>query len=172
MSDAIDALAALFDRTGVPYVLIGAHAVNAWTEPRFTADIDLTMQAGGDDFARLTAALGAEGFSIGRQHGAELPSGPDFVRFVSADGGTVLEIQFAKTEFQREVIRRAVVEHGARVATPEDLIVMKLIADRPKDQIDLRGLAALPGVDWAYVERWSAEWGVTDRLRRLHAAGE
>jgi hypothetical protein len=37
--------------------------------------------------------------------------------------------------------------------TPEDLIVMKLIAHRPKDRIDLLGLVALPGLDWSYVER-------------------
>jgi hypothetical protein len=90
------------------------------------------------------------------------------VRFVSADDTLILEVQTAKTEFQGEILRRAAARHdGARVATPEDLIVMKLIAHRPKDRIDLLGLIALPGLDWSYVERWAAEWQVRDRLDAL-----
>jgi hypothetical protein len=54
-----------------------------------------------------------------------------------------------------------------RVATPEDLIVLKLIADRPKDRQDLLGLVALPDLDWAYVARWAAEWDVAERLAAL-----
>jgi Nucleotidyl transferase AbiEii toxin, Type IV TA system len=172
MTDAIETVAALIAHAGVSYVLIGGHAVNAWIEPRFTADIDLTVSAGPDGLARLGGALASMGLTVSQTHCAELPSGPDFVRFTTADGGTVLEVQVAKTEFQREVIRRAAEERAMRVATPEDLIVMKLIADRPKDQIDVHGLAALPDLDWAYIEHWAAEWGVTDRLRRLHAADE
>jgi hypothetical protein len=170
MRDAIEAVAALLDRARVPYVLIGAHAVNVWIEPRFTADIDVTVQASRDDLARLAASLASNGLATSREHGAELPSGPDFIRFSSVDGDVVVEVQVAKTDFQREVIRRAVDERGLRVATPEDLIVMKLIADRPKDRIDLRGLVALPELDWAYVERWAAEWGVAERIDELRSA--
>ena len=60
-----------------------------------------------------------------------------------------------------------VTESGARVATKEDLIVLKLIADRPKDRIDLEGLCALDGNDWSYVERWAREWDVLGRLERF-----
>jgi len=172
MTDAIAAIAAAVDAAGVSYVLIGGHAVNAWIEPRFTADIDLTVQAQPDDVPRLDAALVAIGLTVSRTHGAELPSGPDFIRYSTADGGIVLEVQMAKTDFQREVLRCAIAERGMRIATPEDLIVMQLIADRPKDQIDLHGLSTLPDLDWTYVERWASAWGVTDRLRRVHAAGE
>jgi hypothetical protein len=37
--------------------------------------------------------------------------------------------------------------------SPEDLVVLKLIAHRPKDLIDLRNLLALPDLDWSYIER-------------------
>jgi hypothetical protein len=54
-------------------------------------------------------------------------------------------------------------------STPEDLIVMKLIADRPKDHLDLLGLLRLDGLDWTYIEGWVAEWGVAERLRELRS---
>ena len=82
-----------------------------------------------------------------------------------------LEVQTAKTDLQREVIRRAVVaEDGVRIASVEDLIVLKLIANRPKDQADLLALVALPDVDWPYVERWADAWSVGDVLSRLRRA--
>lgn len=100
--DAISALLDLLDRSGVTYVVIGGHAVNAWLEPRFTADIDVTLQADPDAMARLKEILAERGYRVTREHGADLPSGPDFVRFVSDRESVTLEVQTAKTEFQRE----------------------------------------------------------------------
>lgn len=53
----------------------------------------------------------------------------------------------------------------------EDLLVLKLIADRRRDRIDLEGLAALPDLDWAYIERWCNAWGIADRLHALRRSG-
>jgi hypothetical protein len=161
-------IARLLEQAAVPYVVIGAHAVNAWVEPRITADIDVTAAVDGGGMTRLTNTLVAEEWSVGRAHGVTQPSGPDFVRFISSDAVITLEVQAAKTDFQREVIRRAVMtDDGVRVASPEDLIVLKLIANRPKDQVDLLALAALPDLDWPYVERWADAWGVRALLDAL-----
>jgi hypothetical protein len=173
MSDAPSGLLAdiarLLDQAGVGYAVIGGHAVNVWLEPRFTADIDVTVSADPAAIARLRDVLAAAGYSEVIAHGSELPSGPDFVRWVSSRGDPV-EIQVAKTSFQDEVIRRAVrAASGVLVATREDLIVLKLIADRGKDRADLEGLCALPDVDWTYVERWAQAWDVLERLARFRA---
>lgn len=168
MTDPLAALAETLERAGVPYAVIGGHAVNAWLEPRATGDIDVTIEAGDPAQARIAQALGDAGYRLSRVHGAELPSGPDFVRFVSADGTVVLELQAAKTALQVDLIRRARrAENGLRVATPEDLLILKLIANRPKDRIDLLGLVGIPALDWRYVERVATEWGVIDHLRAL-----
>ena len=161
-------VARMFKQARVPYVLIGAHAINAWIEPRITADIDVTAHVDSDALPRLERILAAEGYRMDHVHGGDLPSGPDFVRWISSDGVIVLELQAAKTAFQHEVIRRAMeTAEGVRVATPEDLIVLKLIANRPKDRIDLLGLLALPDLDRSYIERWADEWQVLDLLQDL-----
>ena len=170
MSDALRQIAELLERAAVPYAVIGAHAVNAWAEPRFTADLDVTACATREDMERLRRALGVGGYVERVAHGGSLPSGPDFVRFVSRDGGSIIEVQAAKTDLQRSVVDRALrLESGLRVATVEDLLVLKLIADRPKDQGDLASLSARADIDWSYVERWCREWEIEDRLRRLRA---
>jgi hypothetical protein len=105
---------------------------------------------------------------VATEHGADLPSGPDFVRFVRGQDDPPIELQAAKTRLQEELIARARREpSGAATATPEDLILLELIAHRPKDLADLAGLLALPEIDWSYVVERAREWEVLDRLDRL-----
>lgn len=165
--DVLALIATVFDAAGLGYALIGGHAINAWLEPRFTADVDVTVAADPAAFARARAGLEAAGYRVNTLDGADQPSGPDFVRFVRGPGDPPIELQAAKTELQHRLIARAGRDGGVAIATVEDLIVLKLIAHRPKDLADLAGLLALPAVDWAYVEGRAREWDVADRLARL-----
>jgi hypothetical protein len=164
----VDDIAALLARANVRYALIGGHAVNILLEPRFTADIDVTVIADVDAFDRLRQVLKTAGLRVDREHGAASPSGPDFVRFVD-DELTILELQTAKTALQRDVVDRAIDHGGVWVASPEDLIVFKAIANRPKDQIDLLGLVRLPNIDWSYVNAHARDWGVEGVLTRIRS---
>jgi hypothetical protein len=58
---------------------------------------------------------------------------------------------------------------GLRIATPEDLFILKLIADRNKDFKELLDLGALPDLDWGYIEHWTTIWGVHDRIERYRS---
>jgi hypothetical protein len=165
-------LADAFRESGLRHVLIGGHAVNVWAEPRFTADIAFTVVAEAESLARFEAALAGRGWTRERVHGAALPSGPDFLRLTHETYPLPVELQAAKTAYQLELIARALPHEtyaGIHVATAEDLLVLKLIAFRAKDQIDLVALAGRPGIDWAYVERWAKVWAVEERLERVRA---
>lgn len=168
--DVLTTITSVFEQAGLAYALIGGHAINLWLEPRFTADIDVTVAADPAALARARAGLEALGYHVDDEHGATLPSGPDFVRFVRNAGDPPIEIQAAKTELQHELIARATRESGIATATPEDLIVLKLIAHRPKDLADLAGLVGLPDLDWSYVEERARDWDVLDRLERLRSS--
>lgn len=168
-ADALALIASVFDRAGLRYAVIGGHAVNAWLEPRITIDLDVTVAADPEALARARVALEAAGYRVNDEHGAELPSGPDFVRFVRGPADPPIELQAAKTALQQAVIERASHATGLATASPEDLIVLKLIAHRPKDLGDLAGLLSLPALDWPYIERRVDEWEVRDRLDRLRA---
>ncbi len=165
MPDVLATVAGLFEQSAVQYAVISGHAVNAWLEPRFTADIDVTVVANAKELESLSSTLREAGFDIVRRYGADQPSGPDFIRFANADASIVLEIQVAKTALQHSVVARAISStSGARVASAEDLLVLKLIAYRSKDRIDLEGLVRLPSIDWSYVEKQCREWDVLERL--------
>ena len=168
---AILEIARLFEEAEVHGCLIGGHAVNFHLEPRFTEDIDFTIAADPAQIARLRSAFLRAGYEVRSESAPQSPSGPDFLRFVRSAAPPV-EFLTAKTPFQESVLRRSRPVPGARwlsVATPEDLIVMKLIADRRKDQNDLLGLVELPGLDWPYIEAEARVWEIEDRLARLRA---
>ncbi len=169
-------LAEVLAASGLRGTLIGGHAVNAWAEVRYTKDFDLVVTANAIAVNAVTARLLEEGFRITRLQQPDAPSGPDFVQLKRGDRPDIVEFQVAKTEYQELVIERAVPVAGSRlpVATPEDLLVLKLLANRIKDQDDMHRLAQREGIDWAFVEKWAAIWDVTERLenlRRIMATG-
>ena len=67
---------------------------------------------------------------------------------------------FAHTEFHQSMARRAVREPFADTAIPvlsiEDLLVCKVLFDRPRDWIDIEAVAETRrgGLDTAYIEYW------------------
>ena len=83
--------------------------------------------------------------------------------------GNAFDIQTAKTDYQMLVLERAVRSEpeGVLVATPEDLLILKLIANRSKDRGDLLNLVARNGLDWQYIDQWAEIWDVTERLRAI-----
>ena len=163
--------AELMAGTGVQCALIGGYAVNAWVRPRLTDDFDFIVLGGRAAIERAEQQLTALGFSYVRKHDERGPSGPEFVKMRHSERALEIDLQVAKTDYQVLVVQRAlaVVGTSLRVATPEDLIVLKLIAGRSKDNDDLRRLGCLEEINWAYVAEHGAEWGVEARLADLKA---
>jgi predicted nucleotidyltransferase len=176
-----DVLSALLDAAGARgFALIGAVARNAWAPPRATTDLDVAIAASSDVLESVERALTALGYEPVRSHRADPGDAlADLVVLRAAKGGLrQVDLLVAKTAFENEVLRRAVrVEIGgveAPVATPEDLIVYKLVADRPRDRDDIAAILGTQSragreIDWAYVERWAGFWSVLDRLAALRA---
>ena len=143
-------LGGVFDQAGLDAVLIGGQARNFWAEPRATLDYDFTVAADAAAIQRLQESLSAQGFRTLRDQGSRQPSGPDFVQMVNTASGEAIDLQAAKTGFQGTLMERGVrldTTQPLRVATVEDLLILKLIANRKKDQNDLSDLAALEGID-------------------------
>lgn len=166
LSEIDDILGPLSERL----VLIGGMAFNYWCEPRYTADLDFVVAADEEVVGKLVSQLNSRGYEASRIQGAGQPSGIDFVRLTDPSGRKVVEFQTAKTAYQELLIKRGIVPDAAvpvRVATPEDLIVLKLIAGRSKDYPDALALAQMENLDWPYIEEWAAVWQVEDRLQRL-----
>lgn len=164
----LSALGALLGELRIRWVLIGALAANRYrTSPRLTEDVDLLLQDAGPGLEALESAARVSGWRVQRAS----PEG-ELLRLRHPELG-IADLMIAGTSYQQEAIERAREEpigagETARVLTPEDVIVHKLIAGRSQDLADIEAiLQAKVPLDEGYIERWAAFWEVTERWRAL-----
>ncbi len=125
------------------WYLFGAQAVVAYGVPRLSADVDITLRLTGDSPEGLVEAMRAAGFEL-RVDDAEFIRRTRVLPFVHLVSAMPLDIVLAGSGLEDEFLARArVLEiEGLRVPTidPSDLVIAKLLAGRPKDIEDARGL--------------------------------
>lgn len=141
----------------VPFAVIGGIAVAVRGEPRFTADIDIVVGIDQDAAIDLLRSVARSAFE------PLFPGVEDVVReafmLPLRHRGTQVKVDIAvgATGFEGQVIRRAPTEPlggvSVRIATAEDLLLMKAMAGRPRDTEDSRGIASRRAgtIDWDYV---------------------
>lgn len=176
----VDLLAAL-SGAGVEAVLLGGYAVVTWGVPRATFDVDVLVLAGEPELLHCLQALEQHGFGVDpiyktgwRDRVRDMP----LVKAqVFRDGRSISSDMFpVTTPLQRSAFSRAqsIMVPGVgvevRVISAADLILFKLIADRPKDRIDVQNVLTVQGIpDADYLREWAGQLGVTDRLERAIA---
>lgn len=145
---------------GLEPVLIGALAAIVYRRtPRATTDVDFLVRR----VTGLADRLRQLGYEV-----HELREGSDEPYVVFARGhGRRIDVLRAETDYQQTAIDRAV----DGVLTPEDVIVHKLIAWRPRDRDDVAEiLSAGLMLDVAYIRRWAEDWDVLDRWEEASGA--
>jgi Nucleotidyltransferase of unknown function (DUF6036) len=149
IADALEAMA-------VEYMIVGGIANAIWGEPRATIDVDVTVAVANPRMATTISAL-VKAFT------AAVPDPDAFVRRtrvlpVDTSDGIRIDIIFALLSFELEAVHRAasVVVGGrtVRVVTPEDLLLMKIISERPRDLGDAEALTRrlVDTLDRVYLE--------------------
>lgn len=126
--------------------LIGGLAVQRWGEPRATQDVDLTVLAPfGEEAPVIDALLKAY---AARDAGARAFALAYRVLRLRASDGVPIDVSLAALPFETEVLARASAWRLSRrlelvTCSPEDLIVYKLVAGRPRDLLDVDGIVRL-----------------------------
>jgi hypothetical protein len=142
-----------------PGIVIGGLAVALLGRPRVTRDVDGMVLLAEDHWPAFLEAGRAFGF---------LPRLPDALAFAHEarvlllrhqPTGIDVDVSLGGLAFEEEVISRAQPVQVAGVSvplpTPEDLVVMKAVAHRDRDLLDIEGLlAAHPNFEARRVRRW------------------
>jgi hypothetical protein len=144
---------------------------------RATRDLDVIVTLELEQLSILTEALREQGFSHHDRADRHRLEDVLLLRFWLPIGATglsaSLDVQIAQSEFSRHVVANAHVTemlgHQIRLATPEDLILLKLCAFRPIDQADARELAELyqDRLNRAYLTEHAELLGISDRLAEV-----
>ena len=139
------ALSRVLTALRVGWYVFGAQAVLYWGRPRLTEDIDVTVQLGTVETGRLVTELRQVGFALRVEGTSAFIAQTRVVPMLFGNSGWALDIVLGGPGLEEDFVRRAVpVEVATGVTVPiisaEDLIVTKVLAGRPKDLEDVRGV--------------------------------
>lgn len=153
------ALQHLLDRFGEKGVIIGGIATGFLGKPRFTVDLDAMFLASTKDIPHILELAKAVGIEPRTDKVEEFAKKSRVLLMRHTASGVNIDISLGILPFEEEVIERSVAHKmetvSVRLPTPEDLIIMKAIAHRPKDLEDIRTVVDNnPNLDNDRIEYW------------------
>ena len=124
---------------GVEFLVVGAHAVMRYTEPRYTKDLDVWVNPTPENAARVMRALARFGAPLDVVVEADFTD-PDVVFQIGVAPNRIdVMTSVAGLQFQDAYARRVESTYGgAPVAFPskQDLVAAKRASARPQDMLD------------------------------------
>ncbi len=178
VSDATDALLAILEEGRFQYALVGGLAVVLQGYDRNTQDVDALVWDLDAHLDRFIALAKAHGLRPATPTALADARSIRILYLLTVDG-TAVDVLLGFLPFEREVVNRAAtmtLHDGvtALVSSPEDLIIMKLIASRGRDRYDVIALVELyPDIDKSRVRRVVTEYAeLLDRPDILHNLNE
>jgi len=176
----VEALAAAVvdacDSEGVDHMVTGAFATSVYGIPRSTKDVDVVLSLrNGDAISRVAAKLEPMIEFNPQVQFDTLTWGKRLVGITRQSPPLKVELfelfddPFVLAQFQRKrKLFSNQIGRNTWLPTPEDVVVQKLRWGRNKDLDDARDVLAVQGtesLDMAYIEKWCAQHGTTERLK-------
>jgi len=157
---ALERLLARFDGQGI---ILGGVAASLLGKPRLTVDVDAVILLSVEDLPRLLEAAVQEGLE------PRIADAEDFARHHRVlllrhqESGINVDISLGMLPFEVEAVERRVVHRlgslSIHLPTPEDLIIFKAVAHRPKDLLDIQAIIqGHPNLDRKRIAYWVREF--------------
>lgn len=148
---------AILEAAGVPYAVIGGHAVRAWVAQvdeaalRTTQDVDILVRPA--DLPALVAAMTAAGFHHRTTAGLDM-----FVEHPDASARDAVHVRLVGAVERggepNPDIEPAVRTDDLQTVALETLVRMKLNAFRDKDRVHVRDMLSLGLIDASWLDRY------------------
>ena len=151
------------DAANMPSMIIGGVAASILGRPRLTQDVDALAILPEADWANAVSAAARHGIQPRIEHALDFARRSRVLLMRHSASGIDIDLTFGRLAFEQAAIENREIHDigGVRVRLPrvEDLIIMKAIARRPKDLLDIEGLlVAHPDADLVTVRRWVREF--------------
>jgi predicted nucleotidyltransferase len=156
---AIECLQHLMNKYNDQGVIIGGVAVGFLGKPRFTADVDAVFLLSTQEIPQFLEFARMENIVPRIQNAEEFATKNRVLLLRHQPTETDIDISLGILPFEEEMVKRGSTKSLAnlsiRLPTPEDLIIMKAIAHRPKDLEDIRTVAEkYPSLDLKRIKSW------------------
>jgi hypothetical protein len=157
---AIQRLLAHFDDRAL---IIGGVAASLLGKPRLTADVDVVIFLSIEDLPRLMDTAIQEGLVPRINDAYEFARRHRVLLLRHRESGINVDVSLGALPFESEAIERGKIHLigpvAVRLPTPEDLIIFKAVAHRPKDLLDIQAIIeSQPDLDRGHIELWVREF--------------
>jgi predicted nucleotidyltransferase len=179
LAKALHDFAEVFEEMGLSYAIMGGIAVRVYGIPRATYDIDITLALDRAGLPNLYKLVEAKGYTVPEVYlGGWIDQVAGMavvkVRLYLEDHGVDVDIFLSESPFQAQILarrRRADVNGISMwIVSPEDLILLKLLAHRPRDFADIGDILFTQGqLDQPYMTHWAKHIVVADLLEEVLA---
>lgn len=152
-----------FEASRAPGVIIGGIAASVLGRPRVTRDVDALVLVNESDWPQFLDTGAKFGFRARISDALAFASEARVLLVRHDPSGIDADLIFGTLPFEREAVKRS---RPARLGgltlplpRPDDLIVLKAVAHRPRDLADIEGiLDANPGLRLQRARRWILEF--------------
>ena len=131
------------------WYLFGAQAVIIWGSPRMTADVDVTVRLREDDPMILVKGMADAGFKVRVERVEEFVRRTRVLPFFHVPSAIPVDVVIAGPGPEEDFLERAetvdISGIPVPVISPEDLVITKILAGRPKDIEDVRSVVRARG---------------------------
>jgi predicted nucleotidyltransferase len=169
----------LFDSLGMTYAVMGGLAVRIYGISRPTFDIDITVAIDPPkvhDVLHAVKKLGFVANEVSERGWVDRVAGMPIVKIQSCTNDQSIDVDLflAESAFQIQLLsrRRQAQANGFTTwfVSPEDLILLKLAASRPRDLGDVGDIFFMQGqLDEDHMRRWAKELKISDQLEQALA---
>lgn len=146
VAEALAALTRALARFNTSWYLFGAQAALLYGAARLTADVDITVLLGNRQTVELARALEKAGFRLRVRDIDSFVAKTRVLPFLHPRSGMPIDIVLAgpglEELFFRRRRRRSIEGISVPVASPEDIVAMKVLAGRGKDEDDVVAIVA------------------------------
>lgn len=145
-----------WEESGIEFCFIGGLAVCRWGQPRHTSDVDATVWT---DFGEERPIIKQLLQTLkGRIEHADEFAMINRVLLAEESQGVDVDVSLAAFPFERNLINRASLQAyeqtQLKICGPNDLVILKAFANRPRDWDDIRGVLIRSEslLDWELIE--------------------
>jgi predicted nucleotidyltransferase len=179
VTDTLHFLVELLERLSIPYAVMGGFAVRSHGVPRPTYDVDVTIALDRVRLPELLEQLRDGDFLVPEAYDrgwVDQVKGMPIVklqRYIHAETLDV-DLFLAESDFQSEMMRRrSKLDADGRqtwIVSPEDLVLLKVLAGRPRDLGDVADILFIQSqLDIQYMRHWAAALGISEALENALA---
>jgi hypothetical protein len=161
--DVLKDLLDWFKNSPGEFLIIGGIAVSLLTRPRTTQDIDVLSLLDESQWKSFVSNGRQFGFEARIQNAIGFAKKNRVLLLRHIKSAVNIDISFGLLPFEEESIQRKIFHQIGSLKiplpTPEDLIIMKMVAHRPQDMIDVQTLLqTFPKLDRKRVQKWVKEF--------------